>query len=80
MLTGLESRWKRWKGGYKREYELEKMPDRVQEDETGQAGRSDHLHSCITGSSGRNVVNPASVLPDGRKVRNRLEVMKDEGE
>lgn len=60
----------------KRENDLEKMSDRVQEDEAGQAGRSDHLHSCSIGSCGRDIVDPAFILPDGRKVRNRVEVMK----
>ena len=60
------------------------MSDRVQEDEAGQAGRSDHLHSCSIGSSSRDIIDPVFILQDGRKVRNRVEVMRmirsDKGE
>ena len=60
------------------------MSDRVQEDEAGQAGRSDHLYCCSIGRSCRNIVDPVFILPNGGKVRNRLEVMKmirsDKGE
>ena len=52
------------------------MSDRVQEDEAGQAGRSDHLYCCSIGRSCSNIVDPVFILQDGRKIRNRVEVMK----
>ena len=71
-------------GRDKRENDLEKMSDRVQKDEAGQAGRSDHLYCCSIGRSCRNIVDPVFILQDGRKIRNCVEVMKmirsDKGE
>ena len=52
------------------------MSDRVQKDEAGQAGRSDHLYCCSIGSSSRDIIDPVFILQDVRKIRNRVEVRK----